>query len=861
MRKTKRTLLAQFLVLCLIAPCVAGLLPAPALAVNDAEAQAMRSRGTVSEGRPYGESYRLQIALSDQNTQNPVGANAMVTNTDAFAQVSVEKSASSENAPVAQFFSASVSPVEGNDSREQGMGEDSGDVNKDNPDGGARSLDLKPLYAIFGSAANPINRVDIPDGHIGDVANTEDGTVQKVDVVTVQKVDVVANTEDGTDHIGDVDNPDDGANHIGDADNSEDGTLQIGDGEENGNDTSPQEDTVGGVPENTNPDDLTVGGPDFSPTLTMQELLDLLKSLGYTLDELLGMSNESGYTLIGMMANLDDRGFTAQTIQDGIAVLKVNDIGLADYLSPGILHNEVGMALQIQFFETSDGKVLPGQTINGREYHFVGMVVMGDGTMLQFGDPLNLTGDPSQQFGLVQMNRLEQPEYCFFSTVESEALGLKLGGMVRGGDILVNENGKPTVYHLDKNGKLTGKGPATQEILAQYKSAGYENGIPDKAKQNPCALLGHDWGEPSLTTGLRTCKRCGETEVVPDSAMNAETASNDTVDNNQQTGGADRGDAGSTQTEENEQNPQDEIPSDHTHEFSGSIVPPTCTSGGKTIYRCSCGETFSTQETDVDPSAHPADKIVNDAAIAATCTVKGKTAGTHCSACNAVIVAQQETDVDLSAHPADKIVEDAAVAATCTAKGKTAGSHCSACNAVIVAQQETDVDLSAHPADKIVEDAAEPATCTEPGKTAGSHCSVCGVVIVAQTVIPAKKHSGGTATCKQKAVCETCGQEYGELGGHKYEELESAVPPSCENQGMTAYYRCSVCEVAEILSEPYGSPLGHLPADSWNHDGNYHWHSCTRKECEAQLDKAAHSFEDGKCTVCNYELEVLVPEG
>ena len=78
---------------------------------------------------------------------------------------------------------------------------------------------------------------------------------------------------------------------------------------------------------------------------------------------------------------------------------------------------------------------------------------------------------------------------------------------------------------------------------------------------------------------------------------------------------------------------------------------------------------------------------------------------------------------------------------------------------------------------------------------------------------------------------------------------------------MTAYYRCSVCEVAEIPSEPYGSPLGHLPAVYWNHDGNFHWHPCTREECEAQLDMAAHSFEDGKCTVCNYELEVLVPEG
>lgn len=30
------------------------------------------------------------------------------------------------------------------------------------------------------------------------------------------------------------------------------------------------------------------------------------------------------------------------------------------------------------------------------------------------------------------------------------------------------------------------------------------------------------------------------------------------------------------------------------------------------------------------------------------------------------------------------------------------------------------------------------------------------------------EHSGGTATCKEKAVCEKCGQNYGEFGSHKY---------------------------------------------------------------------------------------------
>jgi len=347
------------------------------------------------------------------------------------------------------------------------------------------------------------------------------------------------------------------------------------------------------------------------------------------------------------------------------------------------------------------------------------------------------------------------------------------------------------------------------------------------------------------------------------------------------------------------------------------------------------------QETDVDPAAHPADKIVEDAAVAATCTEKGKTAGSHCSACNAVVTAQQETDVDPSAHPADKIVEDAAVTATCTEKGKTAGTHCSACNAVVTAQQETDVDPAAHPADKIVEDAAVAATCTEKGKTAGSHCSVCNAVITAQETVPAKGHTevtdaekpasctetgltegkhcsvcntvliaqeiisalghtGGEATCLAKAICTRCNQPYGELGEHKMEEVEPAMEPSCENPGMTAYYRCSVCEEAKIPSEEYGTPLGHdwgawsqtkaptctgkgeeshtckrsgcgatetRPVDElghawatiWTQGETTHYHACTRDDCIAKNDEAEHSYnEDHECSVCGAPEPVFV---
>lgn len=68
----------------------------------------------------------------------------------------------------------------------------------------------------------------------------------------------------------------------------------------------------------------------------------------------------------------------------------------------------------------------------------------------------------------------------------------------------------------------------------------------------------------------------------------------------------------------------------------------------------------------------------------------------------------------------------------------------------------------------IVVDAAVAATCTEAGKTEGQHCGDCGKVLEKQTEVKALGHKGGTATCTAKAVCETCGQEYGEVLGHKW---------------------------------------------------------------------------------------------
>lgn len=53
-------------------------------------------------------------------------------------------------------------------------------------------------------------------------------------------------------------------------------------------------------------------------------------------------------------------------------------------------------------------------------------------------------------------------------------------------------------------------------------------------------------------------------------------------------------------------------------------------------------------------------------------------------------------------------------------------------------------------------------------------------------------HSGGTASCAEKAVCEICGRAYGAFGAHELVHHD-AVAAGCETSGSVEYWHCSVC--------------------------------------------------------------------
>ena len=150
-------------------------------------------------------------------------------------------------------------------------------------------------------------------------------------------------------------------------------------------------------------------------------------------------------------------------------------------------------------------------------------------------------------------------------------------------------------------------------------------------------------------------------------------------------------------------------------------------------------------------------------------------------------------------------------------------------------------------------------------------CSVCGDT-------ESQNCFGGEATCIDKAVCEVCGDEYGEVNAARHTNLvkAEAKPATHMTEGNTEYWYCDGCD--KYFSDEAGTKeialantvipkLTEHTADGtgWHSNETSHWNTC---ECGEKLKEAAHTFEwvidkeatatekgskHEKCTVCGYE--------
>ncbi len=75
-----------------------------------------------------------------------------------------------------------------------------------------------------------------------------------------------------------------------------------------------------------------------------------------------------------------------------------------------------------------------------------------------------------------------------------------------------------------------------------------------------------------------------------------------------------------------------------------------------------------------------------------------------------------------------------------------------------------------------------------------------GELIVNGTLICT--HTGGEATCSEKAVCEICKQAYGDIEADNHDiVVDEAVAPKCGETGLTAGQHCSRCDAMTIIQE------------------------------------------------------------
>ena len=238
-------------------------------------------------------------------------------------------------------------------------------------------------------------------------------------------------------------------------------------------------------------------------------------------------------------------------------------------------------------------------------------------------------------------------------------------------------------------------------------------------------------------------------------------------------------------------------PINHVHKEVRGAKDATCIEKGYTgdTYCNDCG-LFLYSGKNIKALGHD---YKNVAEVPATCVAEGTAATQQCERCGYTVPAQI-LPIDPNNHA--NIVKDAAVAPTCTETGLTEGSHCGACDEILIAQEV--VSTTNHTE---VIDPAVAATCTETGLTEGSHCSVCNKILVAQKTVSALNHSftnyisNDDATCTEDgtktAKCDRCDvtdtqSDEGSAKGHT-PVVDAAVAPTYSSVGLTEGSHCADC--------------------------------------------------------------------
>ena len=204
------------------------------------------------------------------------------------------------------------------------------------------------------------------------------------------------------------------------------------------------------------------------------------------------------------------------------------------------------------------------------------------------------------------------------------------------------------------------------------------------------------------------------------------------------------------------------------HEWnSGKVTTqPTCTTAGQKTYTCTVCS--ATKVETLDALGH---NFAKYDAKAATCTEIGWNTYFTCTNCN------YTTYKEIAALGHDKVSHNGK-AATCTEKGWNAYDTCSRCD------YTTYKEIAALGHDFTSN------TWQSDAHRHWKKCSRC------KAAGKKTQHTGGTATCKDRAVCTTCSKAYGTLDAKHHvggTEIRDMVEPTTKKAGHTGNSYCKGC--------------------------------------------------------------------
>ena len=307
-------------------------------------------------------------------------------------------------------------------------------------------------------------------------------------------------------------------------------------------------------------------------------------------------------------------------------------------------------------------------------------------------------------------------------------------------------------------------------------------------------------------------------------------------------------------------------PETHTHVFDREVADAkylvseaTCIAKAVYYKSCACGEKGTETFEYGEVAGHVFDQEVADQKYLvseATCIAKA----VYYKSC---ACGEKGTETfEYGEYAAHTLVKTDRVEPTCIENGTEAYYTCSHCDKIFAdANANREINAPAE-IDALGHD-TEGVNWTSDGDVHYKLCMREGCGAHVDKVA----HSGGTASCKAKAVCEVCGAEYGEYAAHTLVKTER-VEATCANAGTEAYWTCSACDKLfsdengqNEISEPVVIPAtGHTYGD-WKKDATGHWHECSA--CGDKTDFAAHTPDKAEpteteavvCTVCDYQIE------